>query len=253
MLKKISALLLALVLVLGLAACGGKKAPAPADDKTPTQSGETTDNTQETENTDVPQNTENTGDSQNTDSVDEVEFQRGTVDGSTYTSDLLGITATLDENWIIASDEQLAQLGGLVVDSFEDEDVKKLLSDGSTVYEFYALNQKDNSSVNITVQELGRLGGIMVDEDAYADANLKSLPEVLSSGGITVTKLEKTTVEFAGSTHAALSLEGTVNDVALYETIVLLKNGPYMAVVTAASFDEANPPVNLLALFQGLQ
>lgn len=250
MLKKLFALLLALVLTLSLAACGGKT--APADDKTPTQNNETTDNTQEAEDTGDSQNPDNTGDSQNTDNPDQVEFRRGTVEGNTYTSDFLGITATLDENWIIANDEQLAQLGGLVSDSFKDEDIKKLLENGSTVYEFYALNQTDNSSVNITVQDLGSLGGIMVDEDAYADANLKGLPEVLSDGGITVTKLEKTTVAFAGSTHAALTLEGTVSEVALYETIVLLKNGPYMAVVTAASFDEANPPANLLALFKGL-
>lgn len=246
MLKKITPLLLALALALSLVACGGKSTPAD-NDNTPaqsTESGQSTDaaQTPATEQTDDAQDTENT----------ESKFQRGKVDGNTYRSDFLGMQVTLDENWIIADDEQLVLLGGLVTDSFEDEDVRKLLDSGSTIYEFYALQQTDNSSVNITVQELGLLGGIMMNEDAYADMNLQSLPDMLSSSGITLTQTEKTTMEFAGGTHTALTLEGTVNDVPLYETIVLVKSGNYMAVITAATFDETNPPADLLALFQGL-
>lgn len=244
MLKKAVALLLALVLALSLAACGGKS--APVEDKTPTQSGESTENTGDSQETQTPNDAQSSEDAQGP------EFHRGTVEGSTYTSDFFGLMLTLDDNWIIANDEQLAQLGGLVADTFDDETFKKQMEGGSTVYDLYCLNQTDNSSINITVQDLGSLGGIMMNEETYADASLKGLPEVLASAGINVANLEKTTLDFAGSSRTALKLDGTTGDVSLYETMVFVKNSSYIACITAASYDEAVSPADLLALFRAL-
>ena len=167
-----------------------------------------------------------------------------------YTNASLGLTAELGEDWLVADDQQLAQLAGVVSDTFVSEQLQDALESGSTVYDLYALRKTDGASLNVTVQDLGRLGGIMVDEDYYADVNMENLPEAMASGGVTVEKLEKTTLEFAGETHTALLMESTVGSTKLYQTMALVKVGSYMVCVTATSYDEAASPADILALFR---
>ncbi len=173
----------------------------------------------------------------------------GTVVDNTYSSQFLGIRLTMNDDWMIADKTQLAELSGLVMDSFTDEDVKAQIEKGGSVMDLYALNQADGSSININLQKLSLISGTLVSEDDYAETNLKQLPEVLASSGITVDKLEKTKVTFVGQEHVALALEGTIQEIPLYETIVLVKTGPYIACVTAASYFE-DTTGNLLAMFQ---
>ena len=183
---------------------------------------------------------------------EEAQLHRGTVEENTYTSQFLGLQLTVDEDWLIADDQQLAELSGLVLDSFTDEDVKAQIEKGGSVMDLYALNQADGSSVNINLQKLSLISGALVSEDAYAEANLKQLPDVLASSGITVDKLEKTKVTFAGAEHTALTLEGTYQELPLYETIVLVKTGSYIACVTAASYFE-DTTGDLLDMFHPLE
>ena len=240
MLKKTIALLLALLLMGSLAACGGKRAPA-SDNPPPAE------NSQEEQ---TPANEPEPSEGSQPPKETTPAFQPGAVEENTYTSDFLGLTLTLEEGWIIADQEQLAQLGGLVSESIDDEVLRKQLADGGVIYDFYALNAADNSSINITVQELGSLGGLLIDEEAYAEANLKALPDAMASAGITVDKLEKTTVRLAGADRIALALEGKVKGVPLYEVIVPVKSGACIACVTAATYSKDTPPATLLEPFQ---
>jgi hypothetical protein len=157
----------------------------------------------------------------------------------------------VDEDWVIADDEQLAQLSGLVKESFTDEEIRDQIEKGGSVTDLYALNQADGSSLNITIQKLSLVSGMLVTEDAYAEANLKQLPDALASASITVDKLEKTKVTFVGEEHVALALEGTIQDVPLYETLVMVKTGSYIACITAATFFE-DTTADLLDMFQPL-
>ena len=176
------------------------------------------------------------------------ELHRGTVEGNTYTSDFLNVTLTLDDSWEIADDEAMAQLSGMVVDSFSDEDVKKQVENGSVIYDFYAM-RSDGASLNIAIQKLGLTNGALMTEDAFAEANLKQLPDVLASSNITVTDIQKTTFSFAGTEHAALTLTGTVQNIPLYETMSVVKIGSYVALITTATFYE-DGTAELLNLFQ---
>jgi hypothetical protein len=254
MTRKLIALALSLLLLLSLAACGGNSAPAPAPDPTPASDpADTPDPALGPEDGQQPEDGQTPEDGQQPEDPADTAFRPGVVEDLTYTSDFFGLTAAMEEGWIIADEEQLAQLAGLVSDAFDSESLTKLLEDGAVVYDFYALNMADNSSVNVTVESLGRLGGILIDEDAYADANLKSLPDILAAAGITVDKLDKTTVDFAGAVRPALALEGSANGVPLFELMTFVKAGSYMACVTAAAYDETTPPASLLELFRAVE
>ena len=55
--------------------------------------------------------------------------------------------------------------------------------------------------------------------------------------GLTNVQVEKETIDFAGDEHVSCLVSGEINGAAIYERMVMVKAGNYMATVTAFSFD----------------
>ena len=207
-LSRFSALLLAVLMPLSLAACGG--------------GGQSTDK----------------------------EFSAGVTDGNTYTNEYFGFAATLDENWTMLTEEQIAQITGQTAEALDDENLAKMYDDGKVVMEMYGV-RSDNSTVNITVENLGTINGAKYDESGYVDESLKQLPEQLSAGGFTDIKTEKTTVTFAGTEHDGITITASVQSTAVHEVLACVKVGNYVAVITAVTFGDSNPS-EILDLFKAI-
>lgn len=207
-LSPFSALLLAVLMPLSLAACGG--------------GGQSTDK----------------------------EFSVGVTDGNTYTNEYFGFAATLDENWTMLTEEQIAQITGQTAEALDDENLAKMYDDGKVVIEMYGV-RSDNSTVNITVENLGTINGAKYDESGYVDESLKQLPDQLSAGGFTDIKTEKTTVTFAGTEHDGIIITASVQSTAVHEVLACVKVGNYVAVITAVTFGDSNPS-EILDLFKAI-
>ena len=207
-LSRFSALLLAVLMPLSLAACGG--------------GGQSTDK----------------------------EFSAGVTDGNTYTNEYFGFAATLDENWTMLTEEQIAQITGQTAEALDDENLAKMYDDGKVVMEMYGV-RSDNSTVNITVENLGTINGAKYDESGYVDESLKQLPDQLSAGGFTDIKTEKTTVTFAGTEHDGITITASVQSTAVHEVLACVKVGNYVAVITAVTFGDSNPS-EILDLFKAI-
>lgn len=197
--KRISALLLALLLTVSLAACG-------ADDSTD-------------DNDPTPQK----------------EFSVGVTEGNTYTNEYFGFTATLD-GWTFLSRDELNQLYGQVVDLLDDDTVNEAYASGNVVMEMYAVDSAGNT-VNITVENLGDVNGAKYDEAGCMEASAVALPDQMAAAGYTNVAVEKTTVTFAGAKHSGLRVSAELQGVTLYETLALVKVGNYVASVTFATFE----------------
>ena len=207
-LSRFSALLLAVLMPLSLAACGG--------------GGQSTDK----------------------------EFSAGVTDGNTYTNEYFGFTATLDENWTMLTKDQITQITGQTAEALDDENLAKMYDDAKVVMEMYGV-RSDNSTVNITVENLGTINGAKYDESGYVDESLKQLPDQLSAGGFTDIKTEKTTVTFAGTEHDGIIITASVQSTAVNEVLVCVKVGNYVAVITAVTFGDSNPS-EILDLFKAI-
>ncbi|MDD6830873.1 MAG: hypothetical protein PUE37_04700 [Firmicutes bacterium] len=205
-LSRFSALLLAVLMPLSLAACGG--------------GGQSTDK----------------------------EFSAGVTDVNTYTNEYFGFAATLDENWTMLTEEQIAQVTGQTAEALDDDNLAKMYDDGKVVMEMYGV-RSDNSTVNITVENLGTINGAKYDESGYVDESLKKLPDQLSAGGFTDIKTEKTTVTFAGTEHDGITITASVQSTAVHEVLACVKVGNYVAVITAVTFGDSNPS-EILDLFK---
>lgn len=207
-LSRFSALLLAVLMPLSLAACGG--------------GGQSTDK----------------------------EFSAGVTDGNTYTNEYFGFAATLDESWTMLTKDQITQITGQTVEALDDEDLTKMYDDGKVVMEMYGV-RSDNSTVNITVENLGTINGAKYDESGYVDKSLKQLPDQLSAVGFTDIKTEKTTVTFAGTEHDGINITASVQSTAVHEVQTCVKVGNYVAVITAVTFGDSNPS-EILDLFKAI-
>lgn len=207
-LSRFSALLLAVLMPLSLAACGG--------------GGQSTDK----------------------------EFSAGVTDGNTYTNEYFGFAATLDENWTMLTKDQITQITGQTAEALNDENLAKIYDDGKVVMEMYGV-RSDNSTVNITVENLGTINGAKYDESGYVDESLKQLPDQLSAGGFTDIKTEKTTVIFAGTEHDGITITANVQSTAVHEVLACVKVGNYVAVITAVTFGDSNPS-EILDLFKAI-
>ena len=207
-LSPFSALLLAVLMPLSLAACGG--------------GGQSTDK----------------------------EFSAGVTDGNTYTNEYFGFAATLDENWTMLTEEQIAQITGQTAEALDDENLAKMYDDSKVVMEMYGV-RSDNSTVNITVENLGTINGAKYDESGYVDESLKQLPDQLSAGDFTDIKTKKTTVTFAGTEHDGIIITASVQSTAVHEVLACVKVGNYVAVITAVTFGDSNPS-EILDLFKAI-
>lgn len=207
-LSRFSALLLAVLMPLSLAACGG--------------GGQSTDK----------------------------EFSAGVTDGNTYTNEYFGFAATLDENWTMLTKDQITQITGQTAEALDDDNLAKMYDDGKVVIEMYGV-RSDNSTVNITVENLGTINGAKYDESGYVDESLKQLPDQLSAGGFTDIKTEKTTVTFAGTEHDGIIITASVQSTAVHEVLACVKVGNYVAVITAVTFGDSNPS-EILDLFKAI-
>lgn len=207
-LSRFSALLLAVLMTLSLAACGG--------------GGQSTDK----------------------------EFSAGVTDGNTYTNEYFGFAATLDENWTMLTKDQITQITGQTAEILDDDNLAEMYEDGKVVMEMYGV-RSDNSTVNITVENLGTINGAKYDESGYVDESLKQLPDQLSAGGFTDIKTEKTTVTFAGTEHDGITITANLQSTAVHEVLACVKVGNYVAVITAVTFGDSNPS-EILDLFKAI-
>ena len=151
----------------------------------------------------------------------EAETILGLKEGNIYLSEFLGVTAVFDEDWVLLSDEEAQEAMGHVADSFEDEDLAKLLRESGTVCDLFAVAQ-DGSGDSVK---------------AYAKRMLEPLKSSLEPMGLEDVEIGQESIDFAGTKHLSLTVSGRMNGAELYERLVLLKAGSYMATVTYASLD----------------
>ena len=179
-----------------------------------------------------------------------VPYTPGTTVGNTYTNEYFGFTVTLDENsdWSFYTIEQLAQLIGQSSEVLDNsETVTESLERRKNDIEMFAI-RSDNASISVLVDTAN---GAKYDESTYVDTALTNLAQKLTNAGQTNVSTKKTTLAFAGEEHCGIIINTEVQGVSMEQTMVCVKVGDYVAIVTAVSgLDESS--TDLLAVFKSL-
>ncbi len=167
----------------------------------------------------------------------EDEFQLGVTSGGTYENAYIGIGVTLDDSWVFYSKEQIDQLNGVVLDNLSDDELKEKLKNANVIYDMVAGATDGFSSINICLENLGGIYGSVISEDKYIDLSIKNLGTSLTAAGYEEgMSIEKTTVTFAGKQMNAIKIEGVANGANIYQLLVVKKVGNYMALTTITNY-----------------
>ena len=217
--KKWLAAILAVLLVFSMAACGSKNAAEEAAKKL--QSGGTA-------------------------KQDSDDFVRGVLKEGAYESQALSVGFTLGEDWSAASVEELAQLSGVDTTDLSEAEMVEQMVEADAIFDFYAMSGDGLTLVQVIYEDLGVLYGTLLDEDGYLNVVGESVEEEMAAAGMTDVESTETTVTFAGQERPGLficsemQVEGVDQSIEIYQKLVPIKAGNYMAVAWAVTYLEDN-------------
>lgn len=169
--------------------------------------------------------------------AEEDSFGAGTSDGNTYWNETLSIGCTMDENWYFYSDEEIMENVQATAGQLKD-DLAEAIKDAGSMMDMMAVNQETGENVNVNLERLSVVNSLLVDEAKYVELSLAQLGDALEQMGITVSDIGQDEMEFAGSKHPCIRLTGTIEGFELFETLVVVKTGRTIIVVTACSYLE---------------
>lgn len=204
--KKLIALVLALLLVFGMTAC------------------------QDTGNIrgDI------TSDSNSTEGSSEKEFSTGKVSANKYVNTFAGISCQLGSQWKFMTDAEIEKNNkdalGLVGDNYAE-----LMKNANTFTDMMATHSNQTDTVNIIFEKLTGTNAVMTEEK-YVELSKDSLKGALESMGMTKVTTTTGKANFAGKEHPFVAVAAEYNGTAVYERIAVVKCSGYMVVVTACTW-----------------
>jgi hypothetical protein len=237
--KRIFAILLVLLMLAAMTAC---VAPNPSTTPGKTEPGTTTTPTTVPPTT-VPPTTA---------APEKEDPLMGETVNNVYANGFLGITCQLDAQWTVFNKEQLAQLMGLTSDLMNNDAVENAMENGTVVMAFYAQSLDGTLNMNIALERLSLVNGILMDEESYINVSKSQLAPALESMGMENVTVETAKLLFAGEERYGLRIHATIQGVDFDEALVCIKNGNYIASVTVGTVGE-NKTDDLLAMFKRME
>ena len=254
--KKKMALIMtfAMASMLALAGCGGaSKAPAKETQAATEAAAETEAATEAAAETEAAE-TEAAGteaaetEADETVSEEEALAALGHVDDNVYTNDTFGLRFEATDDWYIASPEEMAQIQGMAADAVEDEDLAQQLRESGSIYDFYAQNTENSANINVIIQDVGLLQGLLIaNSNKLIEQSIPQVETALKSAGYEVTRCEQDTVTFKGEDRDCIATEFTTQGIEVSQRQVYEVSDNFLAIITvsAASAEDAQAVFDL--------
>ena len=166
----------------------------------------------------------------------------GTLTETSYVNDYFGLRYDAPADWYVLSRDETAAIMGLAASNTDNEKILEMFESTGYVTDFYAMattpameGTDTYNTVNITIQDIGKLYGILYDEKTIAEASVDSVKEALEAQGLTDITTEISETEFLGKPSVVAIVTSKAGDLNMYQKQVYLKNGSAVACVTATA------------------
>lgn len=151
-------------------------------------------------------------------------ISRGTWDGNVYTNTFAGITYTKPEDWVAATDEEIAELFG---EEFTVADLEN--TEQQVIMDTMVQNPVTGTNMFVQFENLSMLiGGMNMTTDTYLDVT-KSQLTAMDSMNYNV-NADYSDIELSGNTYRVL--EADVSDMNTKQYYCCRKEGKYMIAIT---------------------
>lgn len=167
-------------------------------------------------------------------------FQRGSVEGRTYTSEFLGLTCTAPEEFAYLSDQEIAEMNSITLESGEDlaSAMKQRLEDGGQVQDMYLMTEDALHRVGVTVDKVTD-GKTAVDMAAFIENGIAQAEEYYAAiEGMTDVSAAAQTTKFLGGEYDSILTTATYNGFPTQSLQVCIPLEQYICVVTFTSYVE---------------
>lgn len=178
-------------------------------------------------------------------SIGSKKFERGVVEGQTYTSQFLGLTCTAPAEYTYLNDQEIAQLNDLTADVVDSEELVKQmresLENGNQVQDMYLMTADGLQTVNVMLVKVSAKGAA-VDMATFADMGKDQVVSAYQSMGMTDVEASRETVTFMGQQYEGICTSATYTDVPVTTVQVCMQVGDYVCVITFTSYVEDHTP-----------
>ncbi len=166
------------------------------------------------------------------------DYKRGVYENNKYESKFLGIGLNLDESLTVATDEELKQLIELT-SGITGVDYEQLVKDGKATYDFYAANADNSTNVIITLEKMTPAKVKLLNLELVYTQSANVLDQTYASMGFTEFDRKIKTVKISGVDHMVMDYVASANGASMYQSVLLIKGGDYLATVCLTTVDKA--------------
>jgi len=180
--------------------------------------------TSETENSTLSQESEDS----------QPEFSLGKISNNVYTNDFLGLSCTLPLEWNFYSEEQILELNNITME-YIDEDYSSQLEKATIIYDMYAQNIVDNSTVNVNLERLNPVQAVTLDLKTALVAQTDAIVSTYQNMGYTDVAVNYENITVDGKKYDALRIEAKIQGYDFYGIAFSFIKNSYLANVTVTS------------------
>ena len=160
---------------------------------------------------------------------DKAEFSRGKIEGDVYTNEFLGFEFTKPESWVYSTDEEIAALVNLSVDTILGDNFKDALENNPSVYDMMVTDLVTRSNINVGYENLAKTFSTNITIKQYVDMVKKQLSNV--EGMTTTFSDNMESVKLGEAEFTKVVCNTTASGVSMTQVYYLQKVDEYMCFV----------------------
>ncbi len=249
--KKILALLLAVIMAASFVGCKETDDTKPSGGTTEGTTEDTAEGTTEGTTEDTTEDT-----TEGTTEEPSEGISRGTIEGAVYKNEFLGFEFTKPSSWVYSTDEEIAALLNIALDSLANDNFKEALENNPAIYDMMVVDSLTRTNINIVYENLAKSFATNITEEQYLEALKYQLSNtemnVVFSDNIEKVNLGET--EFTKCVGETLIQDPTAitGHTKLTQVYYLKKKDGYMAsvIVTIASTRDGYTVSDIEAMFK---